>query len=224
MQNGMEKLQKRKIAVEKISKILDDIKEDKPNAIDRFLKEIQQLVLSFGMKVCGGHIEDAQDTMQEVLIEFFRGARRFKFNNPKALTVWLYKVAKNACLMSRRKEKYEPKDIFSFDSPIPKDQNEEKRHEIPDWSKIPDRAVLERENQDIIQKALLQVPFDYRLVLVLRDMEGLSTKEVSKVVGISDANVKVRLHRARLLMRNALSKYLDSIYKKGEEVEKEAQL
>jgi len=221
----MEKLQKRKIAAEKISKILDDIKDDKPNTIDQFLKEIQQLVLSFGMKVCGRHLEDAQDTMQEVLIEFFRGARRLKFNNPKALTVWLYKVAKNACLMSRRKRKYEPKDTLSFDSPIPKGKNEErKRQEIPDWSRIPDRAVLERENQNIIQKALLEVPFDYRLVLVLRDMEGLSTKEVSKVVGISEANVKVRLHRARLLMRNALSKYLNSIYKKGEEVEKETQL
>lgn len=222
MQSVMEKLQKSKTSAEKITRLLNDIREDKPNSIDRFLREIQQKVLSFGMKVCGGHVSDAEDTMQEVLIQFFRGARRLKFNDPKALTVWLYKVARNACLMSRRKGKYEPKDILSLDTLMPKNENgEEKPMDVPDWSSIPDNAILQKENQHIIERALLEIPIDYRLILVLRDMEGLSTEEVSTVVGISENNVKVRLHRARLFMRNELSKYLDLIYEKGEGLEKE---
>ncbi len=207
---------------EKLTLLLSEIRENNPNSINRLLKEIHQMVLSFGMKICGGHIQDAEDTMQVVLVQFFRGARKLKFDTPKALRVWLYKVAKNVCLMNRRKGKYEPKDMLSIDSPLHKNKKEEgKPLDIPDWSRIPDKLILEKENNQIIQKALLELPLDYRLVLVLRDMEGLSTKEVSKVVGISETNVKVRLHRARLFMRNELSKYLNPIYEKGERVEAE---
>jgi RNA polymerase sigma-70 factor (ECF subfamily) len=215
----MGKLQKRKTSAEKIALLLNDIRENKSNAINRFLKEAQQTVLSFGIKVCGGHVQDAEDTMQEVLVRFFRGARKLKFNDPKVLRVWLYKVTKNACLMNRRKGKYEPRYMSSIDELLPKNENGEV--EIPDWSRIPDRLILEKENHRIIQKALLELPLDYRLVLVLRDMEGLSTKEVSEVVGISETNVKVRLHRARLLMRNELSRYLDLIFDRGEGFERE---
>jgi len=211
---------KGKTSTEKITRLLNDIEKNKPKATDRFLEEIQQSVLSFGMKVCGGHVEDAEDTMQEVLIQFFRGARRLKFNDPRALTVWLYRVAKNACLMSRRKGKYEPRDVLSLDKLMPRNVNvEEHTLDIPDWSRVPDGVILEKENRHIIHEALLQIPLDYRLVLVLRDMEGLSTKEVSKVLRISETNVKVRLHRARLFVRNELSKYMDLIYGKGEGVE-----
>jgi len=218
----MEKLQKRRTSAEKITRLLNDIRENKSNAINRFLKEAQQTVLSFGMKVCGGHVQDAEDTMQEVLVRFFRGARKLKFNDTKVLRVWLYKVAKNACLMNRRKGKYEPIYMSSINELLPRNENGEVQTlDIPDWSRIPDKLILEKENSHIIQKALLELPLDYRIVLVLRDMEGLSTKEVSEVVGISETNVKVRLHRARLFMRNELSKYLSPIYEKGERVEEE---
>lgn len=215
----MGKLQKRRTSAEKIALLLNDIRENESNAINRFLKEAQQTVLSFGIKVCGGHIQDAEDTMQEVLVRFFRGARKLKFNDPKVLRVWLYKVTKNACLMNRRKGKYEPRYMSSIDELLPKNENGEV--EIPDWSRIPDRLILEKENHRIIQKALLELPLDYRLVLVLRDMEGLSTKEVSEVVGISETNVKVRLHRARLFMRDELSRYLDLIFDRREGFERE---
>ncbi len=197
-------------STERLSRLLIEIRENNPNSINRFLKEIQQTVLNFGMKVCGGQIEDAQDTMQEVLTQFFRGARELKFNDAKALRVWLYKVAKNACLMSRRKDKYEPGVKLSMDELISKRNGEDfKEPNVPDSSNVPDRIVLANEKKRIIQEALLQIPIDYRLVLVLRDMEGLSTKEVSEVLGITESNVRVRLHRARLFMRNELGKHMD---------------
>ncbi len=221
MQNAMKRLQtKGNTPVDEITQLLKDIKENKPSAIDRFLKEIQKMVFAFGMRVCGGQIEDTEDTVQEVLLRFFQGARKLKFNDPRALTVWLYKVAKNTCLMSRRKGKYEPKDMLSLDSFMPEKENEVGRLlEVPDWSRVPDGILLNKENRHFIEKALLELPLEYRLVLVLRDMEDLSTKEVSDVLGISEANVKVRLHRARLFVRDALPKYLGLIYGKGERVE-----
>jgi RNA polymerase sigma-70 factor, ECF subfamily len=206
--------------VGQIARLLKDIEENKPHAVDRFLTTIQETVFAFGMKVCGGQIEDTEDTMQEVLIRFFQGARKFKFKDPRALTVWLYKVAKNACLMSRRKGMYEPKDMLSLNSLLPKKESERVRLlEVPHWSRAPDEILLNRENRYIIEKALLDLPLEYRLVLVLRDMEDLSTKEVSNVLGISEANVKVRLHRGRLFIRNALSKNFAVTYGKGERFE-----
>lgn len=206
--------------VGQIARLLKDIEENKPSAVDRFLTTIQQTVFAFGMKVCGGQIEDTEDTMQEVLVRFFQGARKLKFKDPRALTVWLYKVAKNACLMSRRKGKYEPKVMLSLDSLIPDKENEGVGLlEIPDWSGVPDEIFLNSENRHIIEKALLDLPLKYRLILVLRDMEELSTKEVSKVLGISEANVKVGLHRGRLFIRDALAKHFDVIYGKGDRVE-----
>lgn len=222
----MQKMAKRlqitkKKSWESIKSLLDNIREGKANATNYFLEEIQQTVFSFGMKVCGGDVEDAEDTMQEVLIKFFRGAKNLEFNDPRALRVWLYKVAKNACLMKRRKGKFEPDYILSTDDLAPKSETgERKEPNIPDWSQTPDMAAHFRENQKIIQDALLRIPFDYRLVLVLRDMEGLSTSETSEVLDISENNVKVRLYRARMKMRDEVAEYLNLIYREDEKFER----
>lgn len=189
----------------KILILLKDIKEDKPNAVDRFLQEIQQTVLNFGMKVCGGKVEDAEDTMQEVLLQFFKGAKKLDFNDPSALRVWLYKVAKNACLMSRRRGKDEPKYTYSLDDTAHKRSKDDGNESvICDSSNMPDKAVQIKENVSLIEDALQKIPIDYRLVLILRDMEDLSTKEASDILEISESNVKVKLHRARLMMREEL--------------------
>lgn len=201
-----ERLQsERKNEDNKILILLKDIKENKPNAVNKFLKEIQKTVLNFGMKVCGGKVEDAEDTMQEVLLQFFKGAKKLNFNDPSALRVWLYKVAKNACLMSRRRGKYEPKYTYSLDDTTHKRSRDDGNESFTcDSSSIPDKAVQIKENNRLIEEALQKIPIDYRLVLILRDMEDLSTKEASDILEISESNVKVKLHRARLMMREEL--------------------
>ena len=81
---------------------LELIHEDHPESVDRALALLQNTVYSFSMKVCG-HPEDAEDTMQEVLVKLLPYLP--KFENPQALSAWLYKVARNRCLMNRRGEK-----------------------------------------------------------------------------------------------------------------------
>jgi RNA polymerase sigma-70 factor (ECF subfamily) len=170
---------------------------------ERALETLQGVVYGFGMKVCGSH-EDAQDTAQETLIRLARQLREFP--DARALSVWLYKVAKTQCLMSRRKSKFAPAQMLSLDDLMPKESDLS-----PAWTKswqvTPEETVLRLELRGRLEDAILALPKHYRLVLILRDMEQLDTREVAEVMGISEETTKKRLQRARVFVRNALAGY-----------------
>lgn len=157
--------------------------------------------MSFGMKVCG-HREDAEDTAQEVLLKLLPHVE--KFDSPKAFSVWLYTVAKNRCLMSRRQSKFAPKERLALDDLMP--TAEELSALSTPSNMTPENLVLRKETSAHVQAALANIPHQYRLVLVLHDMEGLETAEVAKVTGLRQGTVRVRLHRARLALRKELSR------------------
>lgn len=184
--------------------LVEEMRKGEDGAFERLLGLLQNTVYSFGMKVCG-QVEDAQDTMQETLLKAFQSLPGLEFPNARALKVWLYKVAKNACLMKRRKGRFEPKTTLSLDDFVP--GAGDTRPEIPDWSDIPLDHVLQTEIKQVVGQAVRKLPERYRVVLVLRDMEQLSTAEASDVLGISEESVKVRLHRARLFLRKELEEY-----------------
>jgi len=162
---------------------------------------LQKTVFSFSMKVCGQR-QDAEDTMQEVLLKSVPNLP--KFDSPKALMVWLYKVAKNRCLMSRRKSKFAPNEDLSFEGLMPD------RQELQNFSGgpggTPETSLLRRENAKRLREAVQKLPPDYRLILVLHDMEELSDTEVAEITGLRRGTVRVRLHRARLFVRKELAK------------------
>lgn len=189
---------------EDLDVLVEEMRKGGDDGFERLLGLLQKTVYSFGMKVCG-QVEDAQDTMQETLLTAFQSLPALEFPNARALKVWLYKVAKNACLMKRRKGKFEPKTTLSLDEFMPGDGDS--RPEIPDWSGVPLDQALQTEVGELIQKAIRKLPERYRVVVVLRDMEQLSTAEVSEVLGITQETVKVRLHRSRLFLRRELEKY-----------------
>ncbi len=155
------------------------------------------------MKVCGNR-EDAEDTAQETLLRLARQLKEFP--DARALAVWLYKVAKTQCLMSRRKSKFAPAQVLSLDALMPHDEVAG-REGARSWEITPEEIVLKQEIRDRLEKAILALPKPYRLVLILRDMEQLDTKEVAEVMGISEDTTKMRLHRARVYVRNELAKY-----------------
>jgi len=170
---------------------------------ERALETLQVVVYGFGMKVCGSH-EDAQDTAQETLIRLARQLREFP--DARALAVWLYKVAKTQCLMSRRKSKFAPAQMLSLDDLMPKD-SALSPGATPPWQITPEETVLRLELRGRLEDAILALPKHYRLVLILRDMEQLDTREVAEVMDISEETTKKRLHRARVFVRNALAGY-----------------
>ena len=184
---------------------LGEMKAGKSGAFERFSSLVEKKVFAFGLKVCG-HVEDAKDTVQETLLSTFKALPNLDFKDTKALDVWLYKVAKNSCLMMRRKSAHEPERELSLDQFMPGGGKEGRPIEIPDWSNLPDDALLKEELREIVRRATLTLPEQYRMALVLRDMEQLSTKEAAEVLGISEQNVKIRLHRARLFLRQELER------------------
>jgi RNA polymerase sigma-70 factor (ECF subfamily) len=177
------------------------LEKNDPRALEQALELLQGTVFSFSMKVCGQR-EDAEDTMQEVLVKALPYLP--KFESPRALLVWLYKVAKNRCLMSRRKSKFAPKQDMSLDELMPD------RHELALLAKEgpvnPESLAIRSQQARRLRKVIQELPPQYRIILVLRDMEGLTDEEAGDITGLRPGNVRVRLHRARLFVRQKLAR------------------
>ena len=177
------------------------LREDRPGALERALSLLQDTVFSFSMKVCG-HRQDAEDTMQETLL---RAAPQLsRISSPQGLAVWLYKVARSRCLMSRRKSKFAPRAHLSLDELLPD------RRELESLAggghPTPEAALLRGEAAEKLRVAVQKLPPAYRLILVLHDMEELSSAEIARISGLREPTVRVRLHRARVFLRNELAR------------------
>ena len=168
-------------------------------AMERLLMQAQEVAWRFSLLVCGG-ADDAEDAMQEALIKTYRYATRIR--EPEAFRTWLYRTVRNACLMHRRRRVGQPARLLSIDDVLP--SGDHGGHEPVDRAKRPDELAINAHLRARLRKALAKLPRPYRAIVFLREVEGLSTREVSEVVGISEANVKTRLHRARLFLRHEL--------------------
>jgi RNA polymerase sigma-70 factor, ECF subfamily len=184
-----------------IEQVVQLIKRKDSKSLEEALGLLQKTVFSFSMKVCGQR-QDAEDTMQEVLLKSVPNLP--KFDNPKALMVWLYKVAKNRCLMNRRKSKFAPKEDLSLDELVPDRRELQKLSGSADGT--PETSLLRRENAKRLREAVQRLPPEYRLILVLHDMEELSDGDVAEITGLRLGTIRVRLHRARLFVRKELAK------------------
>jgi RNA polymerase sigma-70 factor (ECF subfamily) len=171
-------------------------------ALNRLLMRAQEVAWRFSTSVCG-HANDAEDAMQEALIKTYRYVGRIR--EPEAFRPWLYRTVRNACLMGRRRRAGEPARLQSLDEVLP-GHDGRARPEAPHPGKNPeqlaDNAALRRR----LQKALRTLPGPYRAIVFLREMEGLSTREVAKVMGMTEDNVKTRLHRARVQLQAHLGR------------------
>lgn len=170
-------------------------------ALEQALALLQNTVFSFSMRVCGQR-EDAEDTMQEVLVKSVPYLP--KFGSPKALLVWIYKVAKNRCLMNRRRSKFAPSQELSLEELMP---DRKKLEELgADGSVNPEMFAIRSQEAASLRDAIHRLPPQYRIVLVLHDMKGLTDDEVAEITGLRPGTVRVRLHRARLFVRKELMK------------------
>jgi RNA polymerase sigma-70 factor, ECF subfamily len=172
------------------------LQSKQPDSMEKALALLQDTVFSFSMRVCQQR-EDAEDTMQDVLVKSLPYLK--KFASPQALVVWLYKVAKNRCLMSRRKSRFAPKQSLSLDELMPDRRDLERLASTGPIN--PESLSMRSEEAKRLRAAVQKLPPDYRIILVLRDMEGLSDGEVAEITGLRRGTVRVRLHRARLFVR-----------------------
>jgi RNA polymerase sigma-70 factor (ECF subfamily) len=169
-------------------------------AMERLLMRAQDAAWRFSLLVCGG-ADEAEDAMQDALIKTYRYARRIR--EPKAFRTWLYRTVRNACWMRRRRRVDEPTRLMSLDELMPAHGGHHE-HEPVDERRLPDEQAMNAHLRRRLRAALAKLPPQHRSIVFLREVEGLSTREVARVVGITEANVKTRLHRARLFLRREL--------------------
>ena len=159
------------------------------------------LMYRFAHRLCG-ETEAAKDLVQETFLNAYRGLDRFR--GDAQISTWLYTIASRACLRMRRKRKGAPERELSLEEFIPTSDGEF-RLQIPIDGLSPEAALHNKQLREALDTAINQLPKKYKMVLVLRDMEGVSAKEVGTIMGLNERAVKSRLHRARLFVRRQLS-------------------
>ena len=168
---------------------------------DKIYREHADRLFAFGQKICG-HAEDAKDLVQETFLNAYRGLNGFR--GDAKVSTWLYAIAARVCIRKRRKKKDAPDRELSLDEFLPTEEGELRLQPVA-AGLDPEQALQNKELKNALEEAIQALPRRYRLVLVLRDMEGLSAREVGSIMGLNERAVKSRLHRARLFVRQRLS-------------------
>lgn len=170
-------------------------------AFDELVKRYQQKVYQLAYKILR-HEEDAAEALQDTFLSAYRGLKNFK--SKSTFSTWLYRITTNASLMKYRKRR--PNHLSLEQSQNPEFEGE--TIELQDWSRQPLQELLDAETYAVMEEGLRRLPEGPRTVFVLRDLEELSNAEVAEILGVTVATVKSRLHRARILLRDWMNRYL----------------
>ncbi|MCX5787799.1 MAG: sigma-70 family RNA polymerase sigma factor [Elusimicrobia bacterium] len=164
-------------------------------AFGRLVRRYEDRIFTLARNVCAGLPAEAEDVYQETFVTAFKKIRGFRGDS--GLGTWLHRIAANLCWMRHRKKKSEP-----FVPMLDEPESGHGPREFRDWSPEPEEIARKKELSAAVERALAGLPVDYRLVLTLRDVEGLSNEETAKILGMSVAAVKSRLHRGRMHLRD----------------------
>ena len=201
-----EKNQNHKIIKDNDFDLIQAINSGQAEKFHDLVKRYEQKLYNFSLRMCR-NASDAEDMIQDTFLNVFKYLKNFrhetKFKN------WLYKVAASTCIKKRRKSKFAPDKELSLDEFLPNDEAE-KPDSVPEWAMLPLDKLLNEELSSVINKTILTLPKKYRVVIILRDIEGFSTAETAQILNLSPPNVKVRLHRARLFLRDKLKGYFEN--------------
>jgi RNA polymerase sigma-70 factor (ECF subfamily) len=140
--------------------------------------------------------DEAQEVTQETFLRAWRSIGRFEGRSQ--FFTWIYRIGINEA--KRRAARQPPAPVLSLDDePVP---------EAPDWSEAPQARIEQAELRRVLEEAVRALPFEYRAPIILRDIEGLSTRDAAEIVDLGEAAFKSRLHRARLAVRRAVDEHL----------------
>ncbi len=172
-------------------------KEGDREALAELVKKYEQTVYNFAFKICRDK-DKAENMMQDTFLSMIKNLNQF--DGRSKLSTWLYRIIANNCLMSARKAR--PGRFVSIDDDDDKLYDDKFQ---ADWNTIPFNSVENVELKKILDDSIAKLPPDYRVVFLLRDVEGLSTEETAKITELSVAAVKSRLHRARAFLRKEIN-------------------
>lgn len=168
--------------------------------VDTYSSSIYRL----GLRMLGNP-QDAEDVLQNTFINALTHMRSFEGRS--SLATWLYRIAANEALMLIRKRK--PEIYLASDQDSEDEYNADglKPTQIVDWSGLPEDELLSSEAKQVLDRAIYTLPESLRIVFLLRDVEGLSIRETADALNLTETNVKTRLLRARMFLREQLSTY-----------------
>jgi RNA polymerase sigma-70 factor, ECF subfamily len=169
-----------------------------PQAFERFVEHFRSKIFHYSLMMCG-RAEDAEEVAQETLLKVFQNFDHLR--EPERVRAWIFRIAKNACLMQRRKSVFAPEHELSVEELPP-------ASEITDSMRLPDDELQQSEVRAVLHQVIGELPPPYRCVVLLRDIEQLSTEETAQILDLTEEAVKTRLHRARAAMRQKLDCYL----------------
>jgi RNA polymerase sigma-70 factor (ECF subfamily) len=177
------------------------------SAFDEFVEVFRKKLFHFSLMTCG-QPEDAEEVAQETLLKVFESFRQLR--DPEHVRAWVFRIAKNVCFMKRRKSVFAPEQELSLDDLLPawRDGDDGRKLEIADWSAIPEQLAIRGELSQMLARAIRNLPEIYRTVLLLRDVDELTTAETAGVLQVGEDVIKQRLHRARLAVRKKLDALL----------------
>ena len=184
------------------------------DAFDGFVHHFRAKIFHHSWLMCWQR-EDAEEVAQETLLKAFENFHQLK--NPEQVRPWVFRIAKNVCLTKRRKSIFAPTpgQELSLDElmPVRDSSGGRVKLEIADWSQLPEDRMLQTEMKKELEAAIRELPEIYRSVVLLRDLEQLSTAEAAEILDVAEDVIKTRLHRARLAIRKHLDARLRGVSK-----------
>lgn len=180
------------------SELILQCKNGNVEAFEQLVLKYQRQIYTVAYRFMGNH-EDASDLAQEAFIRAYKSIDRFR--GESSLKTWLYHIVSNVCRDELRKRK--KGQSLSLDAPVSTEEGEISR-QTEDWTYAPEHIYESKETQYYIQEALNKLTPDYKEVLILREIEGLSYEEIANYLGLSLGTIKSRLNRARKAMRDIL--------------------
>lgn len=184
------------MSIEEETHIIEKAKQGDSQAIRKLVDEYAPVIFRFSYSICRNQ-DRAEHATQETFLSILK--KLDQFDNRSKFSTWLYTIVSNHCLMLARSEKTRRTvSLDDEDNTIP---------EIPveHWQNDPGAAVESADIKQHLDAAIDKLAPEYKVIFVLRDIEGLSTEEVSSITNLSIPAVKSRLHRARAFLRNELA-------------------
>lgn len=151
---------------------------------------------------------DAEEILQETLLKVIRKIETFR--QESHIWPWMKRIAINNCIMWLRKHRTTREREVQMDDTLPQfGQDGDHSGLVMDWPVDPEEVMLNSELSSQLYEAVQSLPYDYRVPLVLRDIEGYSIKNIASLLGLKEATTKTRIHRARLFVREKLANYFE---------------
>lgn len=179
-------------------------KEELNKVFEELLDKYERKIFNMIYRIVGNY-DDAADLTQETFLRVYKGLRSFR--GEANIYTWIYQIALNICRTMLSQKKRMPS-LVSLDQKMETDDSELET-EIPDETMAPHILVEGMNLQEAVQKAVESLPLSYREVIVLHDLQGFSYEEIAQMLNTTEQTVRVRLHRARKMLRKLLEPYIN---------------